>query len=157
MVTLRERHATGHVGCHQLCQERDARNTYHSPVGLCLFCLFSRTILGLASMLWGKGVFYPQGYNDVFRGLILNWTAVYQRSVSSSQAACLRVVELDVMAHFWNPTNWGAEAEDLPWVLGQPGLHSEFQARLNYREGFCLNQTKPNNQSTNKKTTQNFH
>lgn len=62
MVTWREKGAAGHVGCHQLCQERDARNTCHSPAGLCLFCLFSRTILGLASTLCGEGVFYPQGH-----------------------------------------------------------------------------------------------
>jgi hypothetical protein len=53
---------------------------------------------------------------------------------------------LGVMAHAFNPSTREAEAADF-WVLGQPGLQSEFQDSQGYTEKPCL---KNKNKSKNK-------
>lgn len=35
-----------------------------------------------------------------------------------------------IMVHAWNPSIQEAEARGLPWVRGQPQLHSEFKGSL---------------------------
>lgn len=51
------------------------------------------------------------------------------------------VIYLDVVAHTCNPNTWDAEAERLPWIPGQLGLHSEFQIRLGM---ICLRKQRNN-------------
>jgi hypothetical protein len=45
------------------------------------------------------------------------------------------------VAHTFNPSTWEAEAGDF-WVLGQPGLQSEFQDNQGYTEKPCLEKKK---------------
>jgi len=45
------------------------------------------------------------------------------------------------MAHAFNPSTQEAEASGSLWVLGQPGLQSEFQDSQSYAEKSCLKTT----------------
>jgi hypothetical protein len=43
-----------------------------------------------------------------------------------------------VVGHAFDPSTWEAEASEDFWVLGQPGLQSEFQDSQDYTEKPCL-------------------
>lgn len=42
------------------------------------------------------------------------------------------------MTHICNPSAWEAKVRGLEWISGQPGLHSESKASLDYSMRLCL-------------------
>ena len=61
-----------------------------------------------------------------------------------------------MVAHAFNPSTREAEASGSLWVLGQPGLQSEFQDRhQSYREILSRGKKKTNQKQTNKQTNNN--
>jgi hypothetical protein len=57
---------------------------------------------------------------------------------------------LGVVAHAFNPPALGRQRQADFWVLGQPGLQSEFQDSQGYIEKPCFEKT---NKQTNKQKT----
>lgn len=71
-------------------------------------------------------VFEKQNINQNFRKHYLHWIPEIYFDVLYY---FIRVISLDVVAHACNPSTCEAEAGRLPWIPGQPGLHSEFKIR----------------------------